>query len=296
MRFGIVTKASVWLYDGDPKKAVDELLMGWAVGILSEQDSWYKVVTHYGYHGFLKKGTFCFCTADKLCERDLCGQTAVVTRSFADILAKPKVQGTRLCTLPMGSFFTVLPERVNGYQRAALSDGREGYLPGIAYEMRKDRDGFFYEKEPDGYFLRQTPCQKGFEPLFRKTLLTYAKRYLGTQYRWAGKSPEGIDCSGLTFMSYLMCGILIYRDASLKEGYPVQSIPVSWAKPGDLLYFPGHVAMYLGNRKYIHATGNENSFGCVINSLSPEDSDYRQDLAKELIGAGSVMKGKENVS
>ena len=92
-------------------------------------------------------------------------------------------------------------------------------------------------------------------------------------------------------MCYLMSGILIYRDAEIKEGYPISEIPIELAEPGDLLYFPGHIAMYLGNQRYIHATGNENSFGCVINSLSEEDADYREDLAESLFMAGSI-RGK----
>ena len=114
------------------------------------------------------------------------------------------------------------------------------------------------------------------------------KSYLGTQYRWAGKSPAGIDCSGLTFMCYLMNGILIYRDAEIKEGYPVHKISIEQMQPADLLYFPNHVAMYIGDGMYIHATGNERSFGCVINSLLKEEFHYRKDLAEHILAVGSV--------
>ena len=39
-------------------------------------------------------------------------------------------------------------------------------------------------------------------------------------------------------------------------------------KPGDALFFPGHVALYLGEGRYIHSTGAAVSGGVVINSLS----------------------------
>lgn len=104
----------------------------------------------------------------------------------------------------------------------------------------------------------------------------------------AGKSAEGIDCSGLVFMSYLMNGILIYRDSERNHAYPVHEIPPERMKPGDLLYFPGHIAMYLGEKEYIHAAGREDSFGCTVNSFSPEAWNYREDLAKSLQAAGSI--------
>ena len=60
----------------------------------------------------------------------------------------------------------------------------------------------------------------------------------------------GIDCSGLAFMSYLLCGILIYRDARIMPGFPVREIPMGnpaeTAKKGDLLFFPGQCGRFSG--------------------------------------------------
>ncbi len=289
MEYGIINKPAAWLYGEDLESRTDELFMGWAVGVLQKDRGWAKIVTHYGYTGYLRADAFCPCTKEDLANRDECGRTVFVSRAFADIMAEPKVRSSSLATLARGSFLTLLPEVAEGYRNVLLADGREGYLPCVSYGMRRDRDGYLYEDGQETYFLRQRRPARRQEALFRKQLTAYAKRYLGTQYRWAGKSPEGIDCSGFTFMCYLMCGILIYRDAALKAGYPVQKIRLSQVKPGDLLYFPGHIAMYIGNYRYIHATGHTGSFGCVINSLSPKDPDFRQDLADTLSSAGTVI-------
>jgi cell wall-associated NlpC family hydrolase len=61
------------------------------------------------------------------------------------------------------------------------------------------------------------------------------------------------------------------------EGYPVKEIPAEQGKPADLLFWPGHVALYLGEGRYIHSTGR--SSGVVINSLDPQHPDFREDLA-----------------
>ena len=60
-------------------------------------------------------------------------------------------------------------------------------------------------------------------------------------------------------------------------------------KPGDLLFFPGHVAMYLGDGRYIHSTAKNGSDGVVINSLDPEDPDYRADLDQGMTAVGSIF-------
>jgi cell wall-associated NlpC family hydrolase len=90
-------------------------------------------------------------------------------------------------------------------------------------------------------------------------------------------------------MAYQLNGITIYRDASIETGYPVKSIPPEKMKPADLLYFSGHVAIYLGDERYIHSTARNGSDGVVINSLNPKDILYREDLAQRLKEVGSIF-------
>ena len=127
------------------------------------------------------------------------------------------------------------------------------------------------------------------EEAFREGIVASAREFLGTQYRWGGKSSQGIDCSGLAFMSYLDNGLLIYRDASIEAGYPVKKIPVDALKKGDLIFFPGHVAIYLGEDKYIHSTGYTKTPCVTINSFRKEDPDFRVDLVDKITECGSVF-------
>ena len=124
---------------------------------------------------------------------------------------------------------------------------------------------------------------------FRLAVIETAMEYLGTQYRWGGRTSLGIDCSGLTSQSYLMNGIIIFRDAKIQPGFPVKEIPRDEMLPGDLMYFPGHIAMYLGDGSYIHSTGKIGSSGVVINSLNPHAADYREDLANSWYASGSIF-------
>ena len=93
----------------------------------------------------------------------------------------------------------------------------------------------------------------------------------------------------MTSMSYMLCGIMICRDASICEGFPVKEIPFENKKPGDLFYWPGHIAMYMGDDMFIHSTGKNGSDGVVINSLNPAHELYREDLAKSIKAVGSIF-------
>lgn len=293
MQIGIVVKPTTWLYAENQRERIDQLFMGWAVGILDdrevEKNKWLKVITHYGYKGYIKSEELCYCSKEELYLRDELGLMAYISRNFADILELPEVRSDVCETLSRGSFIQILPELQNGFRRIRLADGREGYLPYIAYECRKDTDAFLYSENPRNYFWQQRRSIRASEQILREQLVFQGKKYLGSPYRWAGKSTEGLDCSGLTFMCYLLCGILIFRDARIESGFPIHEIAMEDMKSGDLIYFPEHVAMYIGKGRYIHATGNEKNFGCTINSLRKTDADYREDLANSIRMIGSVF-------
>lgn len=196
-----------------------------------------------------------------------------------------------------------------GWVCVRTAAGREGYVHRVHLMERKDDDGYllernssevrekwcnskikFVETQQRGYFRRCCNSTRLDEDIFRQNLVRSALSYLGTQYRWGGKSSQGIDCSGLLFMSYLENGVLIYRDAKIMPDYPMREISRADLKPGDAIYFPGHVAMYLGNDKYIHATGQIKTAGVTINSLNPADVDYRADLAQRVTAYGSIFE------
>jgi beta-lactamase class A len=91
-------------------------------------------------------------------------------------------------------------------------------------------------------------------------------------------------------MAYMLNGLYIYRDAGIADGFPIREIPAEAARTGDLLFWDGHVALYLGDNRYIHSTGL--SSGVVINSLDPAARDFREDLAA-VKKWGSAFAGHE---
>lgn len=284
MRFGVCNKPIVSLYE-TPEfcegrlEAVggvaDELLYGWTCQVEEETAVCLKVVTEYGYTGYVRREDMVVYTRKQGAQEHM--PVRYVNRNFVDILSMPKVQGKVLVTLYRGSYVNISDvSSENGWVEVILNNGNVGYVQGVLLK----------ERAPSSL-----PEQDLFsrDVVFRGAVVESAMAYLGVQYRWGGKTPLGLDCSGLAFMSYFENGVFIYRDSQIKEGYPVKKIPNHMMNKGDLLYFPGHVGIYMGEGKYIHATAHKDSYGVVVNSLYPWDKGFRPDLYEKLYAVGSIF-------
>ena len=322
--FGMITAEHAWIREAAEGEDVrntsgieDELFSGWAVEILEENTKQYvKVETHYGYTGYVDRRELKNITREELVQRQDTERFWRIGISEADLLDQPKVQGLPLELLLKNSIVELLDREVQeGWSQVRAASGRSGYIHTQNLRKRMDSDGYLlagdtekkncfqnwknpYRSETgrNGEEKDQENRQKeeqwdadaGVEKL-RERLTASAREFLGTQYRWGGKSSQGIDCSGLVFMSYLDQGILVYRDAQIMEAYPVKEITEEQIRKGDLIFFPGHVAMYLGEQRYIHATGYVKTPYVTINSLRESDPDYRADLAGKITGYGSIF-------
>lgn len=95
----------------------------------------------------------------------------------------------------------------------------------------------------------------------RDKVLEMAMMYLHAPYMWGGRTPFGIDCSGLTQMTYKLAGVQLLRDASQQATQGETINFISDAKPGDLLFFDNeeeeitHTGILLNEGRIIHASG-----------------------------------------
>ena len=91
-------------------------------------------------------------------------------------------------------------------------------------------------------------------------VLSRAVNVLGTPYRWGGSSPsKGFDCSGLVKYAFNDATFDLPRTSNAMASGHGQKVDRKDLKPGDLIFFKlksrrvNHVAIYLGNDRFIHA-------------------------------------------
>lgn len=85
------------------------------------------------------------------------------------------------------------------------------------------------------------------------SLFAEAVRYIGTPYVYGGTTPAGFDCSGYVQYVYRQNGIAIPRTSGAQAGI---GTPVSLAnaRPGDIVSWGYHSAIYAGNGQVLHAS------------------------------------------
>lgn len=83
-------------------------------------------------------------------------------------------------------------------------------------------------------------------------VLQIAARYVGVPYVYGGTTPSGFDCSGFTQYVYAQLGISLPRTAEAQRSAGTV-VSRADAQPGDLIYSPGHIAIYAGGDMEIDA-------------------------------------------
>jgi hypothetical protein len=95
----------------------------------------------------------------------------------------------------------------------------------------------------------------------KNEIVKSAYLYLNTPYLWGGRTPLGIDCSGLTQMVYKLNGHFIPRDAGQQAQTGEVLSFIEESEPGDLAFFDDeegnivHTGIILANNHILHCYG-----------------------------------------
>jgi cell wall-associated NlpC family hydrolase len=94
---------------------------------------------------------------------------------------------------------------------------------------------------------------------FEHDFVAVAEQFCGTPYLWGGKSPLGVDCSGLVQIALNACGTLCPRDSDMQEAALGRTLSGSESQAlqrGDLIFWKGHVAIVRDADSIVHANAH----------------------------------------
>ena len=165
------------------------------------------------------------------------GYNGKIFRHWCKLRSSRSKRSKVLKRLEIGTPVTV--SSPSGQWRKVSVDGKTGYV------LKK-----YVYINTDAPTLEGTTYDKG------QTVAQFAQRFVGNSYVWGGTDlNRGADCSGFTQSVYANFGISLPR-TSYEQQNAGTEVSYADAQPGDLICYGGHVAIYMGNGRIVHASNS----------------------------------------
>lgn len=202
-------------------------------------------------------------------------KVAEVTTETLRVRAAADINSDVITLIPQGDKLNIIEEQ-DGWYKVHTEDG-DGYISSDYADVEtvypqaesKEEEAERLEKEEK----KQSEEKAAKSSSKREAVVDYALQFLGNPYVWGGTSlTNGTDCSGFTMSVYAHFGYsLPHYDASQRScGTAVDSL--ADALPGDLICYNGHVAIYMGGGRIVHASNPRTG-------ITTGNASYRQIVA-----------------
>ena len=238
MNFGVCIQSVVPVRSNPSHRSemVTQLLFGELIKILAVEKDWAEVEMSFDeYRGWLPLSQFEFLTEAEFLS--LFNAESATTTEILQLISNE----TRQQIFPI-----VAGSSLPGYRNGAFN------LKG---------DTYLYDGDVKETSLLELATTQAERIRAKKGIVSDALFYLNAPYLWGGRTPFGIDCSGLTQMVYKKNKIRLLRDSSQQalQGEPLGFL--SETEPGDLVFFDNeegrivHVGIMIDLSHVIHASG-----------------------------------------
>jgi hypothetical protein len=206
-----------------------ESLFGESLEVLDRHNGYLRVkLATDGYEGWVKALSLAPASdTDKGHEHQLITAPAVV------VSAAPDVKSRCLLKLSLGARIMITDEQ-GEWLSIALPTGGSGYLPACACAQSSPADDY----------------------------VGVAETFAGVAYHYGGRSHDGLDCSALVQLSLQAAGIACPRNSGDQKRWARTAgtiIDASTLERGDLLFWPGHVAICQSGQVMLHANAHHHA-------------------------------------
>ena len=262
---------------------------------LEEVNGWYKIESGncVGY----VKAEYCVTgeAANELAKK-VGRRTAIVTTETLNVRKEPNTEAVVIGQVPFEEVLTVTDE-AGGWVQIKIEEGygyvsaeyvtlstefvkaesREEEKERLAKEeaerqaaleaSRKAQEAAAQAAAEEAAKIQEAAASLGYtDDNLGQQVADFALQFVGNPYVYGGTSlTNGADCSGFTLAVYSNFGVSLPHSAAAqnKKGANVGS--VANAVPGDLIYYSGHIGIYIGNEQIVHASNSRT--GIIVSNV-----------------------------
>lgn len=249
---------------------------------LSEQDGWYEIQSG-SVTGYVK-GEYCV-TGEAAVElaKQVGTRIAVVDTTTLFVRQEPTTESSILGMVPDEEELLVT-EELDGWVKVNIEEG-DGYVSTEYVNLKTEFVEAESREEEEARLKKEEEARRKAQEAARasqaaqtqdapagqestggqavsysgdgsmgSSVVEYALQFVGNPYVYGGTSlTNGADCSGFIMSVYAKFGVSLPHSSSALRGVGT-GVSYSEAKPGDIICYSGHCAIYMGNGAIVHAS------------------------------------------
>ena len=213
----------------ESSECVTEGLMGEDYSILEDiDDSWLKITLQRdNYTGYIKRPS---AISQLYTNYRVCSRTTL-------LFAAPSIKSRIVWRIPFNAQLEIVESKETDFKATA-----------------------------DGVFVWHTHVCPVSTVDKRSPIKLAESCFLNAPYLWGGRTPSGVDCSGMVQSVFQACGYPLPRDSHQQEISIETLASHEQRQRGDLVFWPGHVGLLISPTELLHATAH--TLDCRVEPLA----------------------------